>query len=125
MDRNLSLIFCRNNDFIFAVLTEELGLLGSGIVLFLFLALFFRLRIIAQSAPDNFGFLLTGGIIIMLFVQMLVNVGMNVGLVPVTGISLPFLSYGGSFLLTVFAAIGIVMNISSSRERLALSEKID
>ncbi len=104
-----------HNDFIFAAITEELGFLGSMLILFLYAIMFFRLRNIASLAPDNFGYLVVSGIMIMLFFQLLVNIGMNMGLVPVVGITLPFLSYGGSSILACFVAIGIALNIYNKR----------
>jgi rod shape determining protein RodA len=106
----------KHNDFIFAVIAEELGLLGAIFVILLFAVLFFRMRVAALSAPDNFGYLLVTGILVMFFVQTLINIGMNIGLVPITGLSLPLLSYGGSFLLVTFACLGIVLSVWSRKE---------
>ena len=75
-----------------------------------------------MSAPDNFGFLIAVGVMLMLFVQVWENVGMNIGIMPVTGIPLPMLSYGGSSLITVMAAIGILSSIGSRRETLISRE---
>ena len=104
-----------HTDFIFATITEELGFFGSILVLFLYAVLFYQMRKIALLAPDNFGYLVTSGIMIMFFVQLLVNIGMNIGLVPVAGIPLPFLSYGGSSLVACFVAVGIALNIYNKR----------
>ncbi len=104
-----------HNDFIFAAITEELGFFGSMLILFLYAVVFFRLKNIASLAPDNFGYLVVSGIMIMLFFQTLVNIGMNIGLVPVVGITLPFLSYGGSSILACFIAIGIALSIYNNR----------
>ena len=104
-----------HTDFIFSTVTEELGFLGAMLVLFLYGVLFYQLRKIALLSPDNFGYLVASGIMIMLFIQFLVNVGMNIGLVPVAGIPLPFLSYGGSSLIACFSAIGIALNIYNKR----------
>ncbi len=106
----------KHTDFIFASIAEELGFLGSISVISLFGIVFYRIRRIAQLASDNFGYLVSVGLLIMLFVQTFINIGMNIGIVPVTGIPLPFLSYGGSSLISVFAAIGILINIYSRRE---------
>ncbi|MFA5020715.1 MAG: rod shape-determining protein RodA [Patescibacteria group bacterium] len=108
-------------DFIFAVIAEEIGFIGVTMVLLLFAFLFFRLYGIAVNAPDDFGLfitLLTAG---LLFFHILINVGMCVGLLPVTGISLPLISYGGSFLLTVLILIGI--NLSVYRYGVAIRGK--
>lgn len=101
----------RHTDFIFAVIVEESGLVGSLFVLLLYLGILYRLKKIAYFSRDNFSYLLVAGIMIMFFLQLVINIGMNVGLVPVTGIPLPFLSYGGSSLLTSFSAVGIVLGI--------------
>ncbi|HBP00935.1 MAG TPA: rod shape-determining protein RodA [Candidatus Moranbacteria bacterium] len=106
----------KHTDFIFASIAEELGFLGSTFVIALFGTVFYRIRRIAQTAPDNFGYLVAVGVLVMFFVQSFINIGMNMGIVPVTGIPLPFLSYGGSSLISVFAAVGILLNIYSRRE---------
>jgi rod shape determining protein RodA len=104
-----------HNDFIFATITEELGFFGSMLILFIYAVMFYRLKIIASLAPDNFGYLVVCGIMVMLFFQVVVNIGMNMGLAPVVGITLPFLSYGGSSILVCFIAIGVALNIYNKR----------
>lgn len=104
-----------HTDFIFATISEELGFFGSILILFLYAVIFYQMKKIASLAPDNFGYLVTSGVMIMFFVQFLVNIGMNIGIVPVTGIPLPFLSYGGSSLLACFIAVGITLNIYNKR----------
>jgi rod shape determining protein RodA len=106
----------KHTDFIFASIAEELGLLGSLFVIGLFGIMFYRMRLIAMSAPDNFGFLITIGVMLMFFVQVWENIGMNMGIMPVTGIPLPLLSYGGSSLIVVMSSIGILSSINSRRE---------
>ncbi|HLN19099.1 MAG TPA: rod shape-determining protein RodA [Patescibacteria group bacterium] len=106
----------KHTDFIFAVISEELGFLGASVVFLLFGIIFFRIRQIAMGSRDNFGYLLAVGIMAMIFAQFLVNIGMNVGLMPVTGVPLPFLSYGGSSLVSILASIGIVQGIYLRRE---------
>jgi len=101
----------KHTDFIFAVLTEELGLLGAGIILFLFGVIIYRLKETARLARDNFGYLIVVGIMAMLVIQIVVNIGMNIGIAPVTGVPLPLLSYGGSSLVTVLAALGLAQNV--------------
>ena len=101
----------KHTDFIFAVITEEMGMLGAFFVLSLFSVLFYRIKKTAAAAADNFGCLLASGIMIMFFLQVVVNIGMNIGIVPVTGIPLPFLSYGGSSLIAFFISLGILNNI--------------
>lgn len=101
----------KHTDFIFAVFSEELGLFGSGVILVLFGLLIYRIKETARLARDNFGYLLAIGVIMMIFLQVLVNVGMNIGVAPVAGVPLPFLSYGGSSMISVLAAIGIMQSI--------------
>jgi len=101
----------KHTDFIFAVFAEEFGFFGSAVVLALFGVLFYRLKEAARLARDNFGYLLAVGVSAMLFLQVLVNIGMNIGIAPVTGVPLPFLSYGGSSMLVVLAAVGIIQSI--------------
>lgn len=105
----------KHTDFIFAVIAEELGLFGSAMVLLLFGVVFYRMKEAARLAQDNFGYLLAIGVIIMLFVQMFVNIGMNIGVAPVAGVPLPFVSYGGSSLIAVLASIGIIQSIYMRR----------
>jgi len=112
----------KHTDFIFASIAEELGFSGSILVIGLFGVIFYRIKNIARLAPDNFGFLVATGIMIMFFVQVFINIGMNIGIVPVTGIPLPFLSYGGSSLISVFAAVGILINIHAKKESFIKNE---
>jgi rod shape determining protein RodA len=105
----------KHTDFIFAAIAEELGLLGAAFVLGLYALLFYRMRETARLARDNFGYLLVVGIIIMLFAQVFVNVGMNIGIVPVAGVPLPFLSYGGSSMLAMLASFGIIQSVYMRR----------
>lgn len=101
-----------HTDFIFAIVGEELGLFGALLVLFLFATvgvLGFR---ISQSAPDFFGSVLAAGLTVWLVVQVFVNVGGVVGLLPITGVTLPFLSFGGSSLVVNAAAAGVLLNIA-------------
>lgn len=102
----------QHTDFIFAVLAEELGFIGTTFVLLLFLVFMWRGLKIAIKAPDSFGALLAAGITIMVVLQALVNIGVVTGCLPVTGITLPFISYGGSSLTLNLLGIGILLNIS-------------
>lgn len=102
----------RQTDFIFASTVEELGFVGGAAVLALFAFLLLRGVRIFRQARDAFGTYLSGGITFLFFVQAAVNIGMNLGLLPVTGITLPFMSYGGSSLLVSFASLGIMQNIA-------------
>ncbi len=108
----------QHTDFIFSAIGEELGFVGCFVVLVGFWLVCLRLVIIAQNAKDNFGSLLAIGVLTMIVFQVTVNIGMTIGLAPVTGIPLPWLSYGRSALLTNFIAIGLVESIVNHRHRL-------
>ena len=101
----------KHTDFIFAVLAEEMGFIGVFLVLGLFAILFYRLFKIAFETQDNFGKLLVLGVAFTLIFHITINIGMNVGIMPVTGIPLPFISYGGSSLISFLIMIGIVLNV--------------
>jgi len=101
----------KHTDFIFAVIAEELGFAGAVFVFALFVVLFYRIKETARLARDNFGYLLAVGIMAMFFLQILVNVGMNIGLSPIAGVPLPFLSYGGSSIVIVLASIGLIQSV--------------
>jgi len=105
----------KHTDFIFAVITEELGFVGATVILILYGTIFFRIKSIALRSNDNFGFLVASGCLIMFLVQTGINIGMNIGIVPVAGIPLPFLSYGGSSLVASYITIGILLNISQTK----------
>ena len=102
-------------DFIFAAWCEEHGFVGAVVVLLLYFLLLMRLVHNAQTAPDRVGAFVVMGVVAVLFFHILVNVGMVVGYMPVTGIPLPLMSYGGSSVLFMFLALGIVMNIRMRR----------
>ncbi|MFY9720161.1 MAG: rod shape-determining protein RodA [Candidatus Cybelea sp.] len=106
-----------SRDFIFTVLAEEWGFAGAMVVLALYAAVLYAGIRTMLVARDRFGFLLAAGLVGMLFFHVLVNVGMTIGIMPITGIPLPFMSYGGSAMLTDFAAVGILLNIFSQRDR--------
>lgn len=101
----------RDSDFIFAVIGEELGLFGMLIIMVLFALLITRLLMIAKKSRNSYGTFIVMGITGMFVYQVIQNIGMTVGLMPVTGVTLPFVSYGGSSILTSMANIGIVLNI--------------
>ena len=101
-----------HTDFVFAVIGEELGFLGSVAVLGLFVVFAWRGVRIARMAPDAFGFFLASGLTMLITLHVLVNIGVVTGLLPTTGLPLPFLSYGGSWLLFCMMSIGILLNIS-------------
>ncbi|KEP27956.1 stage V sporulation protein E [Bacillus zhangzhouensis] len=99
-------------DFIFAILSEELGFIGGSLILLLFSVLLWRGIRIALGAPDLYGSFLAVGIISMVAIQVMINIAVVTGLIPVTGITLPFLSYGGSSLTLMLMAIGVLLNVS-------------
>jgi rod shape determining protein RodA len=103
-------------DFIFAVFSEEFGFIGAGVLLFLFSWLIWRLVRGSSLARDDFGGLLLMGVAGMFFFQAAVNVGMNLGVLPVVGIPLPFMSFGGSAMVTNLAAIGIAQSVLIRRK---------
>lgn len=100
-----------HTDFIFTVIGEEFGFIGAATVLILFFMLIYRMIIIAINCRDIFGTVLVTGVIGLLTFQIFQNIGMTIGLMPITGITLPFISYGGSSLLTNMIAIGLVLNV--------------
>jgi cell division protein FtsW len=99
-------------DFIFSIIAEELGFIGGATVLMLFLLLIWRGMRTAITAPDTFGSLLAVGIVGIIAVQVMINIGVVIGMMPVTGITLPLISAGGSSLTLMLTAIGILLNIS-------------
>jgi rod shape determining protein RodA len=110
----------RHTDFIFAVFSEEFGLIGNAILLTLYTLLIARGLMIAANAPTFFSRLLAATITLMFFTYAFVNMGMVSGILPVVGVPLPFVSYGGTALLTLFIGVGILMSVHSHR-RLVLT----
>lgn len=107
-----------HTDFIFSVIGESSGFLGSALVLFLYYYLFRRGLAAVAEAKDRFGSLLAAGVVAMLLAHVLINVGMNLGVMPVTGIPLPFLSYGGSALIADLMGIGLIANVYMRRQKI-------
>jgi len=105
----------QHTDFIFTVVGEEFGFMGSALVLGLFGVLVWRTWRTAKKAADLFGALLCVGVMTMVVFQMFQSVGMTLGIMPITGIPVPFLSYGGSSALTSFVAVGLVLNVHMRR----------
>ncbi len=101
-----------HTDSIFAVLAEETGVVGSFLVIILFILFLWRGYIIAKNAPDNLGKLITFGLVGWITFEALLNIAVIVGLVPMAGNALPFISYGGSSMLTTMLAVGIIMNVA-------------
>ncbi len=106
----------RHTDFIFSVLAEEFGFIGSALFLLLFLFLILRTVHIALQAPDAAGRLIASGVAVMLAVQTVINVGMNANILPVTGLPLPLVSYGGNSLTTTLLALGLVQGVAMRRK---------
>lgn len=107
----------QHTDFIFSAVGEEMGFIGAMLVLMLFWLVCLRLLIIAQNAKDNFGSLIAIGVLSMVLFQTFINVGMTIGVSPVTGIPLPWLSYGRSALLTNFIGLGLAESVANHRQR--------
>lgn len=107
----------QHTDFIFSVVGEEFGFVGSIIILLVFLLICWRLMVIATNARENFGSLLAIGVLAMIAFQTIINISMTVGLAPITGIPLPWMSYGRSSLLTNFIALGLVEAVAYFRPK--------
>lgn len=101
-----------HTDFIFAVVGEEFGFVGAALLLLLFAVILLRAIFIAYNAKDFFSTLTVIGIISMWLFHIFENVGMSIGLMPITGVPLPFVSYGGSFMLANMIAVGIILDIN-------------
>ncbi|MFZ2489502.1 MAG: FtsW/RodA/SpoVE family cell cycle protein [Anaerolineae bacterium] len=108
----------RYADFIFSVIAEELGFVGAIVLIALLLIVLWRLITIADQARDQFGRLLVTGIITLVLFQIAVSIGMNLGLLPVTGITLPFISYGGSSMLTLLIGIGLAESVAMRNRKI-------
>lgn len=108
----------KHTDFIYSVLGEEFGFIGSVIVLALYLALLLKSVNIARDARDSFGTLIVIGIVSMWAFHILENVGMVIGIMPVTGIPLPFVSYGGTSMMTNMIAVGMILNVRMRRQKI-------
>ncbi|MDI6816754.1 MAG: rod shape-determining protein RodA [Actinomycetota bacterium] len=105
----------RHTDFIFSVVGEELGFLGTAFLLILFFALIMRGLRTAAYSKNYFGTLLVTGVVSLWLFQIIVNIGMTIGLMPITGIPLPFMSYGNSSLISHLAAVGVLLNVYARR----------
>jgi cell division protein FtsW len=100
------------NDSIFAIIAEKFGFIGVALLISLFAAFFTRLKNIMERAPDDFSRLVVAGVLAWLSTQAFINIGAMIGLLPLKGITLPFISYGGTSIIFVLAALGLVFNIS-------------
>ncbi len=113
----LGFLYPKTTDFIFAVIGEEMGFIVSATLVILYVLLLTKSVHIAKTAKDDLGSYIATGIAGILFFHILENIGMTIGLLPITGVPLPFISYGGSSLITNFICIGILLNISSRRQK--------
>jgi rod shape determining protein RodA len=102
-----------HTDFVFSVVGEQFGFLGAGLVLSLYALLLWRALRIVTSAKNLYGALVAGGVTAMLMFQVFVNIGMTIGIMPITGVPLPLMSYGGSSVLVTFLAIGLLQSVSA------------
>ena len=107
----------RHTDFIFSVLAAEFGFVGTLVVMFLMVVVIVRCFRISQNAADTFGSLIAYGFGILIFFQSIVNIGVNMNVIPVTGLTLPFVSYGGSSLLSLMLGIGLVESVAMRSEK--------
>lgn len=117
----LGLLRVEDKDFIFSVIAEQIGFVGVLILFAVFVALLMRIARVSFMAGDSYGRLLASGILSMIMFQTFVNIGMNIGLMPVTGIPLPLLSYGGSSLITTLASFGILQSILLRHQKLVFA----
>jgi rod shape determining protein RodA len=105
----------QQSDFIFTVVGEELGFVGSATLVLLYAVMAWRIWRAAAVARDTFGTLVCVGVLAMLLFHIFENMGMTMGIMPITGIPLPFMSYGGSATIMLFAAVGLVLNVHTRR----------
>lgn len=108
----------RQTDFIFSVIGEELGFIGGITLIGLFCLFLWRILTVLSAAKDRFGALIVAGIVSMLFFHIVVNIGMTIGLMPITGLPLPFISYGGTSLLMNMISVGLVLNVWMRRKKI-------
>jgi rod shape determining protein RodA len=114
----------KESDFIFSVIGEEWGFVGSIIVLFLFTAIILRCIMISRHARDKFGSYIAIGVAAMMTIHVFENIGMSIGMLPVTGIPLPFVSAGGTALIVYYIAMGVVLSISGQRDGGLIPDKL-
>lgn len=105
------------NDFIFAIISEEFGLIGGGFVLFMYLLIFIKAIRISSRIEDTYKSFLAIGLGLSIFIQVIINISVVIGLLPITGITLPIISYGGSSLIITLMSLGLLLNISRYQER--------
>ena len=104
------------NDMIFSIICEELGVFGAAMVILLFVFLLYRLFFIAQNAPDLLGSLIASGIFVHIALQVILNIAVVINLIPTTGITLPFVSYGGTSIVFLMAEMTLALSISKQIE---------
>jgi rod shape determining protein RodA len=109
----------QDTDFVFAILAEEVGFVGAAVVILLFVALLWRVLVAGWRSKDPFGTIFAAGVAAWLFFQLFVNVGMVIGIMPITGIPLPFISHGGASLISLALALGILQSINIRQGRAA------
>ena len=114
----LDFLPAQHTDFIFSVLGEELGFVGAVVLIFFLFLMLYRILDAARQAKDRFGYLIVIGVLSMFTFQIFENIGMTIGIMPITGLTLPFVSYGGSSLLANMLAIGLVINVGMRRQRI-------
>lgn len=113
----LGFLYPKTTDFIFSVIGEEMGFLVAGAVIVLYVILITKAIYVAKTAKDDLGSYIAMGIVGIFLFHMIENIGMTMGLLPITGVPLPFVSYGGSSLVTNFICIGLLLNISGRRQK--------
>ena len=113
----LGFLYPKTTDFIFSVIGEEMGFIGAGAVIIIYVILITKAIYVSKTAKDDLGSYIAIGIAGIFLFHMLENIGMTMGLLPITGVPLPFVSYGGSSLLTNFILIAILLNISGRRQK--------
>lgn len=116
----LGYLYPKTTDFIFSVISEEMGFVISGLIIILYTIMIVRIFTVAKTAKDKIGSYISSGVGIVMAYYVIQNIGMTMGLLPITGIPLPFLSYGGSSTITNFILLGLVINISGRRKRTIL-----
>lgn len=115
---NSNFLPVQDSDFIFAVIGEELGMIGMFIVIFLYIMFIIRMINMAREAKDFYGTLLIVGVVSMFTYQIIQNIGMTMALIPVTGVTLPLISYGGSSLVSSLASLGLVLNVGMRKKKI-------
>ena len=113
----LGFLYPKTTDFIFSVISEEMGFIVSSAIIILYVVLITKSLYIAKTAKDNIGSLIASGISGIFLFHMIENIGMVMGLLPITGVPLLFVSYGGSSMITSFICIGLLLNISGKRQK--------